>query len=493
MIHLASRQLHRHPTMAIMQRRPIRPRLPQHPGATPVFRQMRLLVGWHVWENNKTEAWLGVITPSEAAGDPIAYHPIDWYHAYTTSDGAKQMGNGIMDVNKVHPAMLEHHEIESGEVVLNKGRKERLDYLADRHHRVITGRWMYCEQEGGELKVMTPIAPHSPVMKGKRKRSPSSSDASRCTTLNQRRQRTRYDGDDDDDDEVFPEIKHQPREEDATDKSPAVSGITAPGRLQDTPIDDEDNDDEGVSLKIKDEPTDEDPVYKEPTVSNTTAPEPLHAASTDEEDDDDGIAVKIEPSGVDAIAQGMAVSKHTVPEKQRDTSSDVHPHRHITKGVASMGLKDKVSAHDKQSEDHELHSLETHASEAPEPESLAASARTLKETLLNHLSEWAKSATIFKLDLTKPAGELYLAVEVFQIAMASKIILQHVTSYCEDVGNMRAKLQQDLEDARAKGMPGSLNHAQEDLIRKYRDKEVGLRAVIEKVTQQVERLRAGLS
>jgi hypothetical protein len=356
---------------------------------------------------------------------------------------------------------------------------------------------MCYEQEGGELKVMTLIAPHSPVMKGKRKRSPSSSDASECTTLNQRRQRLRYDGDDDhyhdDHDEVFPEIKHQPREEDATDKSPAVSGITAPGRLQDTPIDDEDNDDEGVSLKIKDEPIDEDPVYKEPTVSNTTAPEPLQAASTDDEDDDDGIAVKIEPSGVDAIAQGMAVSKHTVPESQQDTSFDVHPHRHITKGVASMGLKNTVGAHDKQSEYHELHSLDTHASEAPGPESLAASAQTLKDTLLKHISEWAKSASIFKLDLTKPAGELYLAVEVFEIAMASKIILQHVTSYCEDVGHMRAKLQQDLEDARAKGMPVSFVHAQEELVGNYKDKEVDLRAVIEKVAQQVERLRTELS
>jgi hypothetical protein len=156
----------------------------------------------------------------------------------------------------------------------------------------------------------------------------------------------------------------------------------------------------------------------------------------------------------------MAVSKHTVPGLQQD---------------------------------HELHSLDTHGSEPPEPDSLAASAQTLKETLLNHISEWAKSATIFKLDLTKPAGELYLAVDVSQIAIASKSILQHVTNYCEDVGHMRVKLQQDLEDARAKGMPVSFVHAQEELVGKYRDKEVGLRAIIEKVTQQVERLQAKLS
>jgi hypothetical protein len=441
--------------MAAMHRRPPRPRLPQHPRATPVFRNQRLLVGWHVWENNKTEAWLGAITSSEAAGDPNAYHPIGWYHTYTTSDGAEQMGNGIMDVNEVHPAMLEHHERDNGEVVLNKGRTERLRYLADRHHRVATGRWMYFEQEGGELKVMPPLIPHSPAKKEKRKRSLSSSDASECTTSNQRRQRSRYEEDEDDDEELLPEIKKQPMEEDATDKSPTVSGITAPGRLQDNLVDDE-----GAPLEIKDEPTDEGPVYKEPTVSNTTAPKPLQAASTDDKDDDDGIAVKIEPSDVDAIARGMAVSKHTVPELQQD---------------------------------HELHSLDTQASEAPGPESVFASAQTLKETLLNHISQWAKSASIFKLDLTKPAGELYLAVEVSQTAIASKSILQHVTSYCEDVGNMSAKLQQDLEDARAKGMPVSFVHAQEELVGKYRDKEVGLRAIIEKVTQQVERLQAELS
>jgi hypothetical protein len=494
MIHLASRQLHRHPTMAIMQRRPIRPRLPQHPGATPVFRQMRLLVGWHVWENNKTEAWLGVITPSEAAGDPIAYHPIDWYHAYTTSDGAKQMGHGIMDVNEVHPAMLEHHERESGEVVLNKGRTERLGYLADRHHRVTTGRWMYCEQEGGGLKVMPPLIPHSPAKKEKRKRSLSSSDASECTTSNQRRQRSRYEDDEEDDDEMLPEIKDEPVEENVKGKSPRVSGFPARELLQDTPVDDdEDDDDEGVPLNIKDEPTDEGPVCKGPTVPNPTAPEPFQATSAGDEDEDAGIAIKIEPRDVDATAHGIVSSKATIPRLLQDTSFNGHPNHHITTGVASMSLKKTVSAHDNQSNDQELDSLNTQASEAPEPESLATSAQTLKDTLLKHISEWAKSASIFRLDLTKPAGELYLAVEVSQIAIASKSILQHVTSYYEDVGNMSAKLQQDLEDARAKGMPGSLNHAQEDLIRKYRDKEVGLRAVIEKVTQQVGRLEAGLS
>jgi hypothetical protein len=397
------------------------------------------------------------------------------------SDGAEQMGNGIMDVNEVHPAMLEHHERESGEVVLNKGRTERLGYLADRHHRVTTGRCMYCEQEGGKPKVMPPIAPHSPAKKEKRKRSLSSSDASECTTSNQRRQRSRYEDDEEDDDEKLPEIKDQPVEEDVKGKSPTVSGIPAPELLQDTPVDDEDNDDEGVPLNIKDEPTDEGPVYKEPTVPKPTAPEPFQATSAGDEDEDAGIAVKIEPMDVDATTHGMASSKATVPELQQDTSFDVHPHRHITKGVANMGLKDKVGAHDKQSEDHELHSLDTHASEAPEPESLAASARTLKETLLNHISEWAKSATIFKLDLTKPAGELYLAVEVSQITIASKIILQHMTSYCEDVGNTRTALQQELDKARAKGMPVNFVHAQEGLVRKYRDKEVDLRAVTEKI------------
>jgi hypothetical protein len=454
-------------------------------GANFVFRHMRLLIGWHVWENNRTEAWLREISSSEAAGDHTIEREIDWYRVHTSSDGSEELGKGIMDVNELHPALFQG----SSDPFLHMGRIERLRYLVYRYVAVTSGRWKYCEQEGGVLKVLKPVVVPTAgkgIVGQKRKRSFSSPEASECDTSNKDAYRP-CDDEEDDDDEELPKVKDEP-----TDEALMKQG-TAPGPPQGTSVDVGDHDSEEIPLKIKDEPTDEDPVHQDSTVSATTIPELLQAALADTEDDDAKIGVKTEPSDVNAIAQRTAITKAVAPELQQDTSFDVHPHRHVTKGVASMGLKDNVSAHDKHSEDHELHLLDTHASEAPGPESLAASAQTLKDTLLKHISEWAKSASIFKLDLTKPAGELYLAVDVSQIAIASKSILQHVTSYCEDVGNMRAKLQQDLEDAKDKGMPRSLNHAQEDLVRKYIDKEVDLRAVIENMTQQVERLQAELS
>jgi hypothetical protein len=110
-------------------------------GANFVFRHMRLLIGWHVWENNRTEAWLREISSSEAAGDHTIDDKMDWYRIHSSSDGPEEMGKGIMDVNELHPALFQG----SSETFLHMGRYERLRYLVPRFEWVTSGRWKYCE------------------------------------------------------------------------------------------------------------------------------------------------------------------------------------------------------------------------------------------------------------------------------------------------------------------------------------------------------------
>jgi hypothetical protein len=303
-------------------------------GANFIFRHKRLLIGWHVWENNRTEAWLREISSSEAAGDHTIDDKVDWYRIHQSSGGPEEMGKGIMDVNELHPALFQG----SSETFLHIGRYERLRYLVPRYEGVTSGRWKYCEQEGGELKVMTPTVLQEPVKKRKRGTVSSSSEASEystseCTDSDQKRQEWRYD---------------------------------------------EDDDDEEIPLQIKDEPTDGDAVDQIPAASETTAPELLQNTPVgNEHDNDEEKSVQTGAEHVDATNHLPTVSEITTPELLQDTPVDGQPHQQITTGVASIDLNNAVD----RSEDKPVkHEPGTRSSDRPEFESLIAPAQELKDT-----------------------------------------------------------------------------------------------------------------
>jgi hypothetical protein len=408
-------------------------------GANFVFRHMRLLIGWHVWENNRTEAWLREISSSEAAGDHTIDDKMDWYRIHSSSDGPEEMGKGIMDVNELHPALFQG----SSETFLHMGRYERLRYLVPRFEGVISGRWKYCEQEGGELKVMTQTVLQEHSKKRKRRTVSSRSDASECSTSDQKQQGWRFD---------------------------------------------ENDDDEEVPLQIKDEPIDKDAVDQIPAASETKAPElpPNTPIGNEDDDDDEEKSVKTGAEHVDVINHLPTVSEITTPELLQDTTVEGQPRQQITTGVASIDLNNTVG----QSEDKPVkRESGTQSSDRPELESLAASAQLLKDTLLNHTSKWAKFASILKLDLKTPAGELVVAYSATEIVAASRSILKHVAGYCKRVTDTRAKQQQSLEDAKASCMPVDVVRKQEELVGEYMESEQELQAIIEKLTLWVERLR----
>jgi hypothetical protein len=406
-------------------------------GANFIFRHTRLLIGWHVWENNRTEAWLREINSSEAAGDHTIDGKMDWYRIHQSSDGPEEMGKGIMDVNELHPALFQG----SSETFLHMGRYERLRYLVPRYEGVTSGRWKYCEQEGGELKVMTPTIVPEPVKKRKRRTVSSSSEASECSTSactisDQKQQGWRYD-EDDDDEEIPLQIKNEPTDGDAVDQIPAASETTAPELLQNTPV-------------------------------------------GNEHDDDEEKSVQTGAEHVDATTHLPTVSEITAPELLQDKPVDGQAHQQITTGVASIDLNNTVGRIEDKPVKREPG---TQSSDRPEFESLAASAQELKDTLLNHISKWAKSAGILKLDLTIPVGELVMAHEIADIRTVSQKILKHVTNYCKRVADMRAALQQILEDAKVSGMPVDVVRKQEELVGEYIESEQELQTVIEKLTQ----------
>jgi hypothetical protein len=251
---------------------------------------------------------------------------------------------------------------------------------------------------------------------------------------------------------------------------------------------DENDDDDEVPLQIKYEPIDGDAVDQIPAASETPAPELLQNTTDGNEDDDDGEkkSVKAGTEHVDAINHLPAVSEVTTPELLQDTHADGQPRQQITTGVATIDLNNAVG----RSEDKPVkHEPGTQSSDKPELESLAASAQKLKDALLNHISKWVKSADILKLDLTTPAGELVMAYDIAVIRTASQKILKYVTNYCKRVADMKAALQQILEDAKVSGMPVDVVRKQEELVGEYVESEQELQAVIEKLTQWVERLR----
>lgn len=74
-------------------------------GANFIFRNQRLFIGWHVWDDRRTEAWLGVLN-NDAAGREGAQTTTDWLRIYTSSDGPEQLTNDDMGINLLHPALI---------------------------------------------------------------------------------------------------------------------------------------------------------------------------------------------------------------------------------------------------------------------------------------------------------------------------------------------------------------------------------------------------
>ena len=120
-----------------------------------------MLIGWRISDFGRVEAWLGEISPEEAAGDhstndhtATVTEPIttDLLRVYTTFDGAAETINGIMGVDIAHRAVL---NLETAiQSFLQLGSIDRLKRVEHNMHSVRMGRWKYCEREGGELMAL---------------------------------------------------------------------------------------------------------------------------------------------------------------------------------------------------------------------------------------------------------------------------------------------------------------------------------------------------
>ena len=136
----------------------------KHDGANLVYRDNRLLIGWRTSrilqtettpETLRTEAWLGEVSPGEAAGDYLSPHrtTTDFLRFYTSSDGSHQLYRGVMGIDEAHPAILHRHVDETAVAsFLERGETERLEWAERRLCWVRNGHWQYREREGGELK-----------------------------------------------------------------------------------------------------------------------------------------------------------------------------------------------------------------------------------------------------------------------------------------------------------------------------------------------------
>lgn len=182
----------------------------QHKVANFVFRNKRLLIGWHVWEEQRTEAWLTRILPSDATGEGNATE-LQGYHVYTSADGLEQLKNDIVGVDEVHPAVLLHPVEISTEAFINKGQQDRLKHLVERFRGVMRGRYKYCEREGGELRAVEKVKPlPRPDLDKKQKRKQSqkrkrnSFDPENLERDDSNEKRCRPSPHDDDDDEELP-------------------------------------------------------------------------------------------------------------------------------------------------------------------------------------------------------------------------------------------------------------------------------------------------
>ena len=144
-------------TMTIHNFRP----LGRH-NANFVFRNNRLLIGWRNSGVLRSEAWLGVISEEEAAGDHTTNDrtttatqttTTDWLRVYTSPDGSEEMYNGVMGIDQAHPSIL-HPHVDNTAVpsFLELGATERLKLAEDRLAGVKNGRWKFCKHDGGKLE-----------------------------------------------------------------------------------------------------------------------------------------------------------------------------------------------------------------------------------------------------------------------------------------------------------------------------------------------------
>jgi hypothetical protein len=128
-----------------------------------IYRNDRLLIGWRTTKPLQTEAtsevlqseaWVGKISREEDADDEKSAHltTTDLLRVYTTPDGPDQLSHGVMGVDEAHPAVLHPHVTETA--YLDMGKTQRLKMIERRLKRLKNGRKVFCEFEGGELKIL---------------------------------------------------------------------------------------------------------------------------------------------------------------------------------------------------------------------------------------------------------------------------------------------------------------------------------------------------
>jgi hypothetical protein len=75
-----------------------------------VFRNNRLLIGWHTAGALRTEAWIEGISQEEANRELTTIErtgtPTDRHRVYTTSDGFLRIAGGVKAIQEPHPALL---------------------------------------------------------------------------------------------------------------------------------------------------------------------------------------------------------------------------------------------------------------------------------------------------------------------------------------------------------------------------------------------------
>ena len=108
----------------------------QPDGANYIFRNSRLLVGWHVLKAGTTEVWLAHILPSHATGGDSGSEAKQW-RFYTSADGSDPLMN--MNMNQLHPALLVHFFGKTNEEFFRQSRNDMVRFMVGRHADVVNG------------------------------------------------------------------------------------------------------------------------------------------------------------------------------------------------------------------------------------------------------------------------------------------------------------------------------------------------------------------
>jgi hypothetical protein len=129
-----------------------------------VYRNDRMLIGWRITrtlqteeatsKTLRTEAWVGEVSREEDADDDdddsAHLTTTNLLRVYTTSDGSDKLFHGVMGIDEAHPAILHPHTDMTA--FLEMGKTQRLDMVERELNSLKTGRRVFCEFEGGELK-----------------------------------------------------------------------------------------------------------------------------------------------------------------------------------------------------------------------------------------------------------------------------------------------------------------------------------------------------